>query len=99
MRRKGEDGLGKFGPALFACKAPYQSTILRRTEDLLLNSLVQGLFLSLLVNMEFSDTKTLSIWLYHLPGNNSLELSWKICNTQKCFNRDGQEKNFIVSPI
>ena len=27
MRRKGEDGLGQFGPALFACKAPYQSTI------------------------------------------------------------------------
>ena len=28
--------MGQFGPALFACKAPYQSTIYRRTEDLLL---------------------------------------------------------------
>ena len=27
VRRKGEDRLGQFGPALFACKAPYQSTI------------------------------------------------------------------------
>ena len=28
--------MGQFGPALFACKAPCQSTIQRRTEDLLL---------------------------------------------------------------
>ena len=33
MRRKGEDGLGQFNLAQFACKAPYQSMILRRHAD------------------------------------------------------------------
>ena len=33
VRKKGEDGLGQFRPALFVCKAPYQSMIKRRTED------------------------------------------------------------------
>ena len=33
MRRKGEDGLGQFNLALFACKAPYQLTILRSHAD------------------------------------------------------------------
>ena len=37
-----EDGLGKFNLTQFACKAPYQLTILRRTADSRLDSSKKG---------------------------------------------------------
>ena len=36
MRRQGEDGLGQFGPALFACRAPYHLDCARKNADALL---------------------------------------------------------------